>query len=59
MVNIINNFFNEKIQDFPSDMGYPLGGSPNEFKYFVLQLHYNNPQLLTGNKSCIKIITLN
>ena len=55
---MINHLFNEKIQDFPSDMGYPLGGSPNEFKYFVLQLHYNNPQLLTGNISYITLIVL-
>ena len=37
-----------KIQDFPEDLAYPLGGSENEFKYFMLQIHYDNPQKLDG-----------
>jgi hypothetical protein len=31
-----------QVQNFPDDMAYPLGGSEDEFKYFYLQLHYNN-----------------
>lgn len=31
------------IQDFPDDFAYPLGGSDNEFKYFYLEIHYDNP----------------
>ena len=34
---------NKKIQDFPSDMAYPLGGPDADSKYFVLQMHYDNP----------------
>ena len=32
-------------QDFPENLAYPLGGSDSEFKYFYLQIHYDNPQL--------------
>jgi hypothetical protein len=39
----------KKIQYFPSDLAYPMGGSPNEFKYFRLEIHYNNPQSLQGS----------
>jgi hypothetical protein len=31
------------VQDFPEDMGYPLGGGEDEFKYFILEIHYDNP----------------
>ncbi len=41
-------FEKKKIQDFPADLAYPLGGSQNEFKYFILQIHYNNQNLLRG-----------
>ena len=41
--------FKIKVQDFPEDVAYPLGGSSNEFKYFILQIHYNNPNKLEGN----------
>lgn len=34
------------VQDFPQDIAYPLGGSSNEFKYFYLQMHYDNPGLI-------------
>lgn len=33
----------DRIQDFPDDLAYPLGGSEDEFKYFYLEIHYNNP----------------
>jgi hypothetical protein len=36
------------IQDFPSNMAYPLGGSEQEFEYFILEIHYDNPTLLPG-----------
>jgi hypothetical protein len=32
------------IQDFPQNLAYPMGG-PSGFKYFFLQIHYNNPAL--------------
>jgi hypothetical protein len=35
----------EIIQDFPSNLAYPLGGSTKEFKYFFLEMHYDNPDL--------------
>ena len=35
-----------KIQDFPQNLAYPLGGSEDEFKYFFLELHYDNPDKL-------------
>ena len=34
----------EAIQDFPSDLAYPVGGPDAEFKYFFLEMHYDNPQ---------------
>lgn len=33
------------IQDFPSSIAYPLGGPQADFKYFFLQMHYNNPSI--------------
>ncbi len=30
------------IADFPESFAYPIGGSENEFKYFYLQMHYEN-----------------
>jgi hypothetical protein len=36
------------IQYFPDEMGYPLGGSEDEFKYFVLEIHYDNPMLINS-----------
>ena len=42
-----------KIQYFPSDLAYPIGGSPNEFKYFKLEIHYHNPQSLQGSYAFI------
>ena len=30
--------------DFPAKLGYPVGGSSQEFKYFFLQMHYENPE---------------
>ncbi len=32
-------------QDFPKHLGYPLGGEKNSFKYFILEMHYDNPEL--------------
>lgn len=31
-----------KVQTLPENMGYPLGGSRADFKYFFLQIHYDN-----------------
>ena len=31
--------------DFPPNMAYPIGGSPTEFRYFYLQMHYENPNI--------------
>ena len=36
------------VQDFPQDMAYPIGGSDEEFKYFYLQVHYDNAELHKG-----------
>jgi hypothetical protein len=33
-----------EIQDFPLDLAYPIGGTTNKFKYFYIEMHYNNPQ---------------
>lgn len=32
----------DMLVDFPDDLAYPLGGSGDEFKYFYIQIHYNN-----------------
>lgn len=38
------------VQDFPSDLAYPIGGGDDDsFKYFFLQIHYDNPQKLSSN----------
>jgi len=37
------------IQDFPSNIAYPLGGTNGDFKYFYMQMHYNNPSLVQSN----------
>ena len=37
-----------KVQDFPADLAYPMGGSDDEFKYFVFEIHYDNPELTSG-----------
>ena len=34
----------DAIQDFPSELAYPLGGPDAEFKYFFLEMHYDNPE---------------
>lgn len=35
------------IQDFPEHLAYPIGGSKDDtFKYFFLQIHYDNPNQL-------------
>ncbi len=54
-------FSNCKISYLPSDLAYPVGGSPNEFKYFMLEIHYNNPNLLPGNilNNLLKILIRN
>lgn len=36
------------IQDLPEDLAYPAGGTQN-FKYFIFQLHYNNPKKIASN----------
>lgn len=33
------------VQDFPQKFGYPVGGGEKEFKYFFLEMHYENPTL--------------
>ena len=33
-----------QVQDFPPDLAYPMGGPDAEFKYFFLEMHYDNPQ---------------
>ena len=43
--NLENNI---KIQNIQSNLAYPVGGNPDEFKYFVLEIHYNNPSSLPG-----------
>jgi hypothetical protein len=30
------------VTDFPANMGYPVGGDVNDFKYFFLEMHYEN-----------------
>lgn len=37
----------ELVTEFPNGLGFPLGGSDAEFKYFKFQIHYNNPDLAT------------
>ena len=34
------------VQDFPSNIAYPLGGPQADFKYFYIQMHYNNPSII-------------
>ena len=36
------------VQDFPSNIAYPMGGPDADFQYFFLQIHYDNPQLIKG-----------
>lgn len=38
------------IQDMPQDIAYPIGGSNAEFKYFYLQMHYDNPDKIQNVK---------
>ena len=30
----------------PPEYGYPVGGNKNDFKYFFIQMHYENPEKL-------------
>ena len=39
--------FVEQIVEFPEIAGYPMGGD-FEIKYYMLQMHYNNPKLTTS-----------
>lgn len=40
-----------EIQDFPEDLAYPIGGSEDEFKYFYLEIHYDNPHKVPSIKN--------
>jgi hypothetical protein len=35
----------DMVQDFPSNLAYPIGGSTNRVKYFIIEMHYDNPEL--------------
>lgn len=35
----------------PQDIAYPIGGSNAEFKYFYLQMHYDNPDKIQSIES--------
>ena len=39
------NINNKQVQDFPTDIGYPVGGSGRDFTYFFMEMHYDNPEL--------------
>lgn len=32
-----------EVQDFPEHLAYPIGGSKDSFRYFFVEIHYNNP----------------
>ena len=34
------------IQDFPNDIAYPLGRNASTSKYFYLEIHYDNPEII-------------
>ena len=34
---------------YPEGVGYPIGG--NGSRYFVMETHYDNPGMRTGNRS--------
>ena len=38
------------LQDFvfPEDVAYPIGGAGNS-RYLLLELHYDNPNLISGD----------
>ena len=36
------------MQDFPTELAYPIGGPDNEAKFFMFEIHYDNPHLREG-----------
>lgn len=46
------------LQDFvfPEDAAFPIGGADKIHTHFVLEMHYDNPNLIPGKylKSCAK-----
>jgi len=47
----------DDVVDFPEKMGYPLGGSPKKFKYFVIEYHYENTEFVQdlNDQSSVKL----
>jgi hypothetical protein len=43
---VVWNIGGPAIQDFPSDFAYPI---EDDFKYFFIQIHYNNPNQIPSN----------
>ena len=37
----------ERVNFFPEDTGYPIGGD-TDYKYFVVEVHYDNPERKIG-----------
>lgn len=40
------HLFNQ-LMEFPEEAGYPMGGN-HDIKYYMIEIHYNNPTLSSG-----------
>ena len=58
-VKILDTFYIQCDQDFyyPENVAYPVGG-PGNSQFVMLEMHYDNPQLVSGNDNCMQLLSL-